>query len=159
MRQGISEGAFVFFSVRHLLVEMLPIFYKICIPQGSPLAVTNFHSQVFTNQTLINRFWVREDAYVYFPGQFQDPHRAQIHAWTVNLEGFVYLAFSIPSHSHTLSSFSTSEFLRPKGEGFDEQIPFRVSYSKVSDFLGNVWLQGSICPHLLQEQTSLIIAE
>ena len=79
-----------------------------------------------------------------------EPHLVQTHAGPVhtatvsgvnmcslpvaskNLDSWVS---SIPSGSYTLSTFSSSEFPEPKGEGFIGEIPFRAVCPKVSHFL------------------------
>ena len=49
-------------------------------------------------------------------------------------------------------------FLSPKGEGFNEDIPFRTEYSKLSYSLNIVWMWVSV-RHLLQEEVTLMMDE
>lgn len=59
-----------------------------------------------------------------------------------------------------VSASSSVQFSEPRGEGLDEDIPFRIGCLEFSHSLCNVWLQVSICSYLLQEGAcSLMVAE
>ena len=62
-----------------------------------------------------------------------------------------------PYLSYTLSTFSSTEFPEPRGEGFGD-IPFRNECSRVSLHIVELWVPLFVA-HRLQEEASMVVAE
>lgn len=80
----------------------------------------------------------------------------------LDLEGLVPLVSSIPYGSKTLCAFFSTGFHKPSGEGSDRDILLRacVPRSLILCTMPVCLSVGfCICPHLLQETTSLMMAE
>lgn len=63
------------------------------------------------------------------------------------LEGLVLLVNSITSGSYSLSASSSTGFPEPRGEGIDEDIPFRIECSKGtrSQHIVQLWISIYSC--------------
>lgn len=75
------------------------------------------------------------------------------------VQGLDSLVSSVRTGSYNLSAFSSSEFLEPRKEGFDDCIPFYIECSKVSHFLNTATVDHCICSCLLQEEAALLMGE